>query len=45
MIARYSKEYFALVKANNAQQNLLLSNQRPDEELLLKLRGQNYLIK
>ena len=45
IIKRYSKEYFALVKANNTQQNQLLSNQGPDEELLVKLRGKNYLIK
>lgn len=41
----YSKEYFALVAANNKQQNALLAQQKPGEQLLCKLRGQYYLIK
>ncbi|HVJ68727.1 MAG TPA: VIT domain-containing protein [Caulifigura sp.] len=44
-VDRYSVEYFALVNANTAEQNQILSNQAPDEELLVNLRGQAYLIK
>ncbi|WP_437186825.1 VIT domain-containing protein [Planctomicrobium sp. SH668] len=44
-ITRYSDEYFALVDANTSTENSLLSEQGPDEELLVKLRGQAYLIK
>ena len=42
---RYSSEYFALVSANTAAENQVLSSQAPDEELLINLRGQAYLIK
>jgi Ca-activated chloride channel family protein len=44
-VDRYSTEYFELVAANSAEENQILSNQSPDEELLLRLRGQAYLIK
>ena len=43
-IARYSDEYFALVSSNTAAENELLSQQQPDEHLLVKLRDQVYLI-
>ena len=45
VIERFSPEYFALVSANTAEENRLLSSQRPEEQLLLQFRGQNYLIK
>ncbi|PQO43293.1 VIT domain-containing protein [Blastopirellula marina] len=44
-VERYSKEYFSLVAANNKQQNALLAQQKPGEQLLCNLRGQYYLIK
>lgn len=44
-IERYSAAYFKLVAANDKQQNELLSSQRDDEELLVRIRGQLYLIK
>ncbi|EAQ78251.1 VIT domain-containing protein [Blastopirellula marina] len=44
-VERYSKEYFELVAANNKQQNSLLAQQQPGEQLLCNLRGQYYLIK
>ncbi|PQO36570.1 hypothetical protein C5Y96_08115, partial [Blastopirellula marina] len=44
-VERFSKEYFALVAANNKQQNALLAQQRQGEQLLCNLRGQYYLIK
>jgi Ca-activated chloride channel family protein len=44
-IERFSDEYFKLVDANTATENSLLARQQPGEELLIKLRGQAYLIK
>jgi Ca-activated chloride channel family protein len=44
-VARYSDDYFALVKANTVQENELLSSQMDEEELLVELRGQVYWIK
>lgn len=44
-VTRFSTEYFNLVAANTIAENNLLSQQRSDEELLVKLRGQVYLIK
>ena len=41
---RYSKEYFDLVAANTADENLLIAQQADDEELLATFRGQAYLI-
>ncbi len=43
-IQRYSKEYFDLVAANTADENLLIAQQADDEELLATFRGQAYLI-
>lgn len=45
IIDRFTDGYFALVEANNASENQLLSQQRGDEQLLIKLRGKNYLIR
>jgi len=44
-IARFSKEYFELVKQNTAAENAMLSRQQAGEELVVKLRGQIYRIK
>jgi Ca-activated chloride channel homolog len=44
-VDRYSTEYFALVSANTPEENQILSNQSPDEDLLVRLRGKAYLIK
>jgi Ca-activated chloride channel homolog len=44
-IARYSDAYFALVQQNSAEENQVLAQQADDEELLVQLRGQAYLIK
>ena len=44
-IERFSKKYFLLVKANTAEENLILSTQAEGEDLVIKLRGQVYRIK
>ena len=44
-VDRYSTEYFALVTGNTVEENQIFSNQAPDEELLVRLRGKAYLIK
>lgn len=44
-IERFSKEYFDLVAKNSKAENLVLSQQRADETLMVWLRGTNYLIK
>ena len=44
-IERFTDEYFALVRANTREQNELLCSQRENEELLVELRGQAYLLK
>jgi len=43
-IARYSDEYFALVGRNSIDENKLLASQGRDEQLLVKLHDQVYLI-
>ena len=43
-LTRFSDAYFALVAANSAAENALLSRQRDGERLLVNLRGTNYLI-
>ncbi|SFI48988.1 VIT domain-containing protein [Planctomicrobium piriforme] len=43
-IKRFSAEYFDLVAKNSKAENELLSEQSDDEELLVQLRGVNYLI-
>ncbi len=45
VIQRFSKEYFELTAANTADENQLLASQLEGEELLIKLRGQVYLIR
>lgn len=43
-IERFSDEYFELVKANTDEENAILAQQQPGDELLVKLRGQVYRI-
>jgi len=45
VVKRFSTEYFDLVRANSVAENQVLSSQRDDEELLITLRGQAYLVK
>lgn len=44
-VKRFSDEYFALTKVNTEEENALLSLQQDNEEMLIRLRGQLYLIK
>lgn len=44
-VERFSPEYFKLVAANTAAENALFSSQQVDEQLLVELRGQVYLVK
>jgi Ca-activated chloride channel family protein len=44
-IERFSEEYFALVRDNTIAENQILALQEGEEELLVKLRGQAYLVK
>jgi Ca-activated chloride channel family protein len=45
VINRFSKEYFALVRANTTAENQVMSAQGEKDELLIELRGQAYQIK
>ena len=45
VVDRFSEPYFALVNANTLAENQILSQQRVDEQLLIKLRGKNYLVR
>lgn len=45
VIERYTPSYFDLIAKNSSAENFLLSQQEVDEELLIKIRGQVYLIK
>ncbi len=45
VVDRFTERYFALVQANTAAENQILSQQRADEQLLIKLRGKNYLVR
>ena len=45
VVDRFTEPYFALVKANTLAENQILSQQRVDEQLLIKLRGKNYLVR
>ncbi|MCA8991465.1 MAG: VWA domain-containing protein [Planctomycetaceae bacterium] len=44
VVQRFSDDYFKLIAANTVSENNLLSQQGPEENLLVKLRGQVYLI-
>jgi Ca-activated chloride channel family protein len=43
-VQRYSEEYFKLVGENSVSENQVLATQQPNEQLLVKFRGQAYLI-
>jgi Ca-activated chloride channel family protein len=45
VVDRFSDSYFALVKANSIAENQILSQQRDGEQLLVKFRGKNYLVR
>lgn len=45
VVERFTDEYFTLCRQNSASENELLAKQRDDEQLLVQLRGQAYLIK
>jgi Ca-activated chloride channel homolog len=45
VVERFTDPYFSLVKANSPTENLILSQQSGDEQLLIKLRGQVYLVR
>jgi Ca-activated chloride channel homolog len=45
VIEQFTDTYFDLVRANTADENRLLGSQRPGEELLIQLRGKNYLLR
>ena len=45
VVDRFTEPYFALVNANTLAENQILSQQRVDEQLLIKLRGKNYLVR
>ena len=44
-IKRFSEEYFTLVQANTPDENTILAAQQTGEELLVRFRGQAYLVK
>ena len=44
-IDRFSEEYFELVRRNSTLENQLLSRQAPNEQMLVRLQGQVYLIR
>ncbi len=45
VVERMSDEYFELSRLNTADENRILASQGEDEELMIELRGQIYLIK
>ena len=44
-IERFSDDDFQLVATNTSSENQVLCSQRHDEQLLVELRGQAYLVK
>jgi hypothetical protein len=44
VVKRYSPEYFELVAANSVEENQLLAEQSPAEELVIKLRGKLFRV-
>ncbi len=44
-VERFSDEYFKLAAANTAAENAVLARQQAGEEMVIKLRGQIYLIR
>ncbi len=45
IVERFSDKYFELVKANNAAENQIFAQQQANDELLIQLRGKNYLVR
>jgi len=45
IVKRFSDKYFELVGANSVAENQVMSSQQDNEDLLVTLRGQAYLIK
>jgi Ca-activated chloride channel family protein len=45
IVERFSDEYFKLTAANTASENAVLARQQAGEELIIRLRGQVYLIR
>ncbi|MCH5374769.1 MAG: hypothetical protein JJ992_12405, partial [Planctomycetes bacterium] len=45
VVEKFSDEYFRLVADNTASQNAVLARQQSGEELVIRLRGQIYLIR
>lgn len=45
VVDRFTDSYFAIVNANTVAENQILSQQRDGEQLLIKLRGKNYLVR
>lgn len=45
VVERFSDKYFELVKANTAAENQIFAQQQPNDELLVQLRGKNYLVR
>ena len=43
-VAQFSEDYFRLVTANNVAENQILASQQPGQDLIIRLRGQIYLI-
>ncbi|HEY2413685.1 MAG TPA: hypothetical protein VGI40_15655, partial [Pirellulaceae bacterium] len=44
-VTRFSDDYFALVSANTPDENAILAAQQEGEELLVRFRGQAYLVR
>jgi len=44
-VERFTQEYFDLVRANTVSENQVMATQKPNEELLIELRGQAYRIR
>jgi Ca-activated chloride channel family protein len=45
VVERFSEEYFELIRKNTAAQNEVFARQAAEEQLLVKLRGQVYLVR
>jgi Ca-activated chloride channel family protein len=45
IVERFSEKYFELVQANSPAENQIFAQQQPKDELLIRLRGKNYLVK
>ena len=45
IVERFSDDYFKLTAANTSSENAVLARQQAGEELVIRLRGQVYLIR